>query len=292
MQTDPNNTGDDLIVDGGTPTDEEARLGAQIDSIGDNPQAEPTEAAPTQTDNSGDPPPPPDDQPATPPQPQPRAQPVQAEAPQPPRDFEAAFKDAHDKFESGEWDAEKYQTELRSITREEAAFAARLEIYNERQQTAAQQAESDFAIAALQWEQANADFMANPLRAKAMQDAILEVDKLTPGLAPTELLAEAQKVAFEAYGYTPPTDTTAADEAKRKAAAIAAAKRERQPAKVPTNLGSAPTAAQVDTPTNSAFGNLDVMSINDLENQIARMTPAQREEYLRDAPGAKATGHE
>lgn len=41
---------------------------------------------------------------------------------------------------------------------------------------------------------------------------------------------------------------------------------------------------------NAAFSELDGKDINTLEDAVARMSPQQREAYLLDAPGAKATG--
>lgn len=222
------------------------------------------------------------------------AQPAKPEAPVAPMDFDAEYKANQEAFDSGEKSAEEFQTRVREISKAESGFIARTEIFNERQQTAAQRAQEEFATAAAAWEAEHKDFMANPLYAKVMQDAINAVDQKTPGLAPADLMAAAAKAAFEFTRYTPPTATAAADAAKAaeetKRAAIAKAKAERKPGQVPATLGATPTGAHVDTPTGSAFANLDALDIDSLENKVASMSPEQLEAYLQDAPGAKATG--
>lgn len=216
------------------------------------------------------------------------------EAPVAPMDFDAEYKANQEAFDSGEKSADEFQQRVREISKAESGFIARTEIFNERQQTAAQKAQDEFTSAASAWEAEHKAFMANPLYAKVMQDAINAVEAQTPGLPPAELMSRAEKAAFEFTRWTPP----AADDAAKKAAeaeaakreAIAKAKADRKPGKVPTTLGGTPTGAHVDTPTGSAFSNLDALDIDTLENEVARMSDAQLEAYLQDAPGAKATG--
>lgn len=216
------------------------------------------------------------------------------EAPVAPMDFDAEYKANQEAFDSGEKSADEFQQRVREISKAESGFIARTEIFNERQQTATQKAQDEFTSAASAWEAEHKAFMANPLYAKVMQDAINAVEAQTPGLPPAELMARAEKAAFEFTRWTPP----AADDAAKKAAedeaakreAIAKAKADRKPGKVPATLGGTPTGAHVDTPTGSAFANLDALDIDTLENEVARMSDAQLEAYLQDAPGAKATG--
>lgn len=206
-------------------------------------------------------------------------------------DFEAEYAKNQQAFDEGEIEAEAFQKRLREISREEAGFTARTEIYKERVQTAQQRAANEFGTAAAAWEAAHKDFMANPLYADAMQQAIVAIDKREPGLAPVDLLRKAEEAAFQFTHYTPPVDTSAADEAAKKAAALAASRSGRKPAAVPATLSATPTAAHVDAaPTNSAYANLDSLDIDTLENQLARMKPDDVEKYLADAPGANANG--
>jgi hypothetical protein len=205
----------------------------------------------------------------------------------PPRDFDAAFAEVQRQFDEGEIDGDKFQKDTRAITKEEAQFTARMTVWEENQQTAAEQSASDFNAAAVTWEKANADFMANPLRAQAMQQAINAVAAKSPSLAPSALFTAAAKVAFEAFGYTPP----AAAEPVAEAAAIAAATAARKPTGVPVTLASAPAAAPIEAPaTNSAYDALDSKDIDSLEDAVARMSPDQLDAYLGSAPGAKSTG--
>lgn len=291
----------DLLVDGGTPTDEEARLSAELEGLPENPTEEPKPAEPAAAEPAAAEPGAPVADEPPPPEPTPTAAPPAAAAspaaaavvpqpqqePQPPRDFDAAYAENQKKFDDGDIDAEAFQKTMRDISREEAGFTARLEIFRERQQTQVQRAQSEFNAAAVAWEAENKAFMANPLYAQAMQQAIVAVDKQTPGMAPADLLAAAQKAAFEFTHYTPPTPPAAPD----GKAAIARAQAARKPAAVPATLAGAPTAAHVDAPVSaSAYANLDGLDIDNLENQLAHMTPAQIEAYLSDAPGANATG--
>ena len=320
------------MVDGGTPTAEEARLAAQIDTIGDDPQAEPEDGTPKPDDgdagagksgeganadaggedpdagadagaaggdDAGAPGEGGDDDAAvaasTAPD-QAAAKPTAipavpvGEEPQPPMDFEAEYAKNQKAFDDGECDAQEFQARLREISREESAHMARTEIYKDRLQTAQQRAAAEFQNAAKAWEAKNEAFMANPLYAEAMQQAIAAIDKREPGLTAEALLQKAEKAAFEFTRYTPPAAPAATDEATKKAA-LAAARKQRTPGKTPATLGGAPTAALVDASAgNSAYAELDSMDIDALENKLARMKPDDVEKYLADAPGAKATG--
>lgn len=281
------------VIDGGAPTEQEAKLAAQVDTIGVDPQEEPAEtpatpAAPADPVAAATPAAPapaaPAAGPETPAEPEvPPAPPVHP-APEAPRDFEAAYAENQRKFDEGEVDGDAYQKELRAISKEEAKHLARVAIWEERQQSAAEASAVVFNTAAVAWEKANAAFMANPLRAQAMQQAIEAVAAKSPGIAPATMFEEAAKIAFEAFGYAPPA-------AVDGTAAIAAAVAARTPGPVPPTLANSPAAAAIEAPPgNSAYASLDGKDIGALEDAIARMTPEQQEAYLRDAPGATSTG--
>ena len=289
------------IVDGGIPTDEESRLAAQVDTIGENPQEEPAaevaSPAAAMVDTAAAPAP--DEPPAAAaaepaaatPAPAPAPAPVVAEVvappPQPPRDFDADIAENQRKFDEGEIEGEEYQKTLRALTKEEAQFTARLEIWSERQASAAQQADREFAEVSLKWEKDNAEFMSNPLRRQQMQLAINAVAQETPGLSPADLFDQAAKIAFEAYGFQPKAAVLVVDQAKALADAVA----KRTPAGVPPTLASSPAASAIEAPPGtSAFASLDAKDISSLEDAVARMTPEQRDAYLRDAPGSNSTG--
>lgn len=289
-------------VDGGTPTAAEAQLAAELLELGDEAAAPAT--APADDAAAAPAPAPADDASAAAPVPAP-VEPAPAELtpdpaalaaaeasrviasgalPQPPKDFDAAYEALQAKYDAGEIDGLQFQREQRALSREEGAWTARVAIWQEQQQSAVQRAETDFNTAALAWEAANKEFMANPLRAQAMQQAIAAVDQQQPGLAPADLLGAAQKIAFEAFGYAP---AAPADAAAKLAAATAA----RAPAKVPQTLASAAAAAPIEAASsNATFATLDGRDISSLEDSLARMSDSQIDAYLRDAPGANTAG--
>jgi hypothetical protein len=307
MADEPTNT-PPSIIDGGEPTDQEALLAAQVDTIGDNPTEEPAPAAAKAEDvaaaeqtseelaavaaataaaekAAAD-----EVEAAAAPAAAAAADatPVAVAAPPPPkpaRDFDAAIEENQRRFDEGEIEGTEYQKELRAITKEEAQFTARMEIWTEHQQSAAEHAEREFNDVAGGWEKANADFMANPLRAQQMQAAIVAVNAKTPGLSPAQLFDAAAKITFEAFNWKPVTPTPAVDVKKAEADALAG----RKPGGVPPTLAGSPAAAPIEAPaTNSTFASLDEKDISTLEDAVARMTPVQRDAYLRDAPGSNS----
>lgn len=334
-------------VDGGEPLDLEAKLAAQVNTIGDDPKVEPTEVPPggvvativapgvaaaaaggaeagttTAAAGNGDgtvtgavaqPPGAAGDTPPVDPAVAAAAAAAAAEAakaadaaavaaaaaavapparldprPDAPKDFEAEFAALQKKYDDGEIDSADFQTAQRTLSREEGAFTARVTIWEDRQQTAQAVAAQDFNAAAAAWEKEHSAFMQNPIRRDAMQRALADVDASTGGkLAPAELIKRAGDVAFEAFGYVPPTPVAGTD----ATAAIAASLAARAPGRVPQTLASAPAAAPIEKGSgNALYAELDAKGIDDLENAMARMTEAQKDAYLRDAPGSTSTG--
>jgi hypothetical protein len=312
-------TGEPVI--GGEATPEEARLSAQVDTIGENPTEEPAAApaptpapaatpapspaaapAPSEAGDSDDAPAQ-GEEPAAAPAPAPTPAPAPApaaaapyvaevapEKPAPPKDFDAESSALFKQWDSGDLSGEEYQKQLRTLQKEEAAYTARVAVWEDRQQTALQRAATDFNAVALQWEQQHTDFMSNPLRAQQMQMAIETIDQQTQGqLPPAELFAKAEKAVFEAFNYTPPA-AAQAPSAEDAAAAIAKATQARQPKPTPTTLATAPAAAALEQPGNAQYASLDQQDISSMEDAIARLSPAQLESYLHDAPGSTSTG--
>lgn len=318
MQTDPSQ--ESHGVDGGTPTDQEALLASQVDTIGDNPTEEPAAAAddaagaaadagadgapaagdePTASGASGDSAaaaavaePPAAAAPAEPAQPQPvqnqqAAAPAAAQArPEPPRDFDKAFADLQEQFDNGDIDGAEYQRQQRVLNKEEARYEASVTLYEERQASAQATQAAEWNHASVAWEQQHADFLSNPLRAQAMQQAIGAVHAQNPGLSYADLLAQAGKVAMDAFNYQPQAaapDQSAAEKIRQATAARAAAP-------VPATLAAAPAAAPMDPSQAGAYASLDSQDISSVEDAVAKMRPDQLEAYLRDAPGSKTTG--
>jgi hypothetical protein len=227
--------------------------------------------------------------------------PALQEVPPPPKDFAAEFNSidarleaARSQYDTGALDDAEFhalekelRTAERALTVEQAKYEGQktaIETQNALATQAAQAAAAaDFTAASAAWAAANAEFMSNPIRAKAMQDMVNTIDLETGGKLPAEeLLARAAKTAFEAYNYTPKPAAPAAAPAKPAAAALAA----RQPdmGGVPRTLGDAPTSG-LDTPVTE-FSHLDGASVIDMERAVAGMSEAQREAWLQevDAP--------
>lgn len=290
-------------------TPEEARLAAQLDGLGENPTEEPAATPAPAPASAPAPTPAPDPAaeaaaaapPAAAPAPTPAPAVVAAaaeplpERPTAAKDFDAEAKALFKRWDEGDLSGEEYQAQLRTLTQEETAYAAKLAVWEDRAQSATQRAATVFNETALQWETDHADFMSDPIRAQAMQRALSRLDDLTGGaLAPADLFARAEALAFDTLGYKAPAPAAANPNASADAAraAIDKALEGRTPNPVPTTLGNAPAAAGIEKPATSAYAELDTKDINSLEDQIARMSPDQLEAYLRDAPGAGMTGQE
>lgn len=209
--------------------------------------------------------------------------PALRDVPAAPKDFDAARADLKQKYEDGDLTTDEYADAREKLADERAEWIAAKTMAEQHNAavTAALTAEANesFEKAAGAFIKANADFMANPIRAKAMQEAIDAVDAQTGGkLPPAKVIAEASKIAFDAFNWTPKpaVDPTAAKN-------DAMGKRQ-PPAPGPTNLGSAPNAG--GERGGSSFSDLDAGSVVDMERAIATMSPEEREKFLLEVdPG-------
>lgn len=216
-----------------------------------------------------------------------------------PQDFAAARAALKQQYENGDdgMDQDAYLDAREKLVLEEAAFKGQLSAWESTtaalQTNAQAAADAAFNAVALDWEKRNADFIANPLRQEAMQKMVDAIDKETGyKLAPNELFAQAEKVAFEAFNYTPKTVTSPEPTlTAEQIAANALANRRPDLKNIPATLQAVPQAAGLD-PNNATYTALDKMDISNLEDTLARMTPDQAAKYLADAPGATSTGHE
>lgn len=216
--------------------------------------------------------------------------------PEAPKDFTAERSSLKDLYEKGDLDQDEYLDKREALTIEEAAFNGRLAAWETTaaaaKTTAAASADAEFNTVALDWEKRNADFIANPIRAEAMQKLVDQIDKENNyTLTPAELFTRAERLAFEAFNYQPTTQAPPPAKTKEQIAAEALAGRKPDTSNVPGTLASAPQAASLD-PNHASYAAIDNLGIDDLENTLARMTPEQQAKYLADAPGAAATGSE
>lgn len=226
----------------------------------------------------------------TPAEPQAAAAPVEIPIPDPPKDFAAELAKLEEQYENGDLETDAYNKAMRDLNREEARYEGRVEAIkaaNELRQSEFQAAQQQtWNQAAAEFEAANAEFLANPLRKKAMQEAIATVDQQTEGkLPPAELLARAGKIAYEAYGLPMPGTESAgagkdaqAAAAKKRAEALAGRKPDGKP---PKTLGQAPTAAAERG--SDRFGDVDSLSHPEMEEVVAGMSADQLDKFLREA---------
>lgn len=279
-----------LELNAGEPTEQESKLAAELEAEdakdakqdrdndkGENDEQEQSVEAgekesPKQEDKPAQPP-----EAADPPR-------VLSQPPEAPKDFDQEFQALQQRYEDGALDEDELAKANRALAKEEAAHEAKLAIYNDRIEQAKQAASQEFATATQAFESEHSEFLKNPIRRQAMQDAINAVDAETNGtLAAKDLIGRASAMAFEAFGYKPAAPQSRDDKLSKASEA-------RKPGKAPRTLRDAPAAAALETSANSTFSELDTKDISDLEDSLAHMTPHQVEEYLRDAPGANETG--
>jgi hypothetical protein len=232
------------------------------------------------------------------------AAPLLLEVPEAPKDFVAEMKVLDDQraaldqqYEDGDIDESQHRTSLRelgqkerSLAQEQGRFeAARdmAEAHNKVALEAYQKVlDQDWDAAAKRFATANQEFLANPLRQRAFQDAINLVDSEAPGkLSAQALLDRAAKIAFEAYGWTPKPGQQAPSPGPAPGAAAAAlANRLPDLDAVPRTLGDAPAAGSENM--ISRFSDLDSANTIQLEQAVAGMSAADREKWLMevDAP--------
>lgn len=190
------------------------------------------------------------------------------------------------KFKAGDIDIDEYNTELDKINDERDALNS-LRVKHEISQESAQQAaerEWSNAVNGL-FDAAKAqgvDYRADAARGKQLDVVLkaLAADDANADKSMQWFLDEAHKTVLAMMGKAAPAPAAAAP---TPAPAAAAAK----PAARTPPLEAAPkTLAQVpgsDGPGDLAgeFANIDALAGDDLEDAIARMTPAQRERYQR-----------
>lgn len=308
MHTDPHDP-DNAIFDGGDLTEEEARLvaeGVEEKEPGtDAPAGEGGEAAINPAEGDGEAaraqaaaedaaavPGAIDAAAAVQDAPAPAPIPDVPARPEAPKDFDAAFNALSEQYNDGELDIVDYNKQVRDLTLEQSRYERQIEDWERAQQYAQQAAEraaqDDWNAAALAFERANQEFLANPLRHKVMQDAINTVIQGGEQLSNQQLLDKALAIAVDYTGWKAPEQKTPQDQR----AALGDALKNRKPGAAPQTLGDAPQAANEIISGNETFDTLDRLPIGDLEAAFAQMTPAQQEKYLAEAPGANANGRD
>lgn len=133
-------------------------------------------------------------------------------------------------------------------------------------------------------DEVNKAFLGDPIRKAAYEAVLQAVGKESPTMPFADMMATARDRTAAAFSMKIGGDATATDAAK-----IAAAQRERdkKTGDIPRSPAAAPSAGIPGSATTES--DLDAMPIDDLENTLARMTPAQQAAYLASAAGSKET---
>lgn len=215
------------------------------------------------------------------------------EPPAPPEDFQAARAKADEDMRNGLLDAVDYQHELDRIRSGQAEHARAL-AEHQAAVSAFEQAQAARAEAAKSAEEAwvadynafakdNAEFMGNPLYVRDMQTVINDLLRTDPAITNADLLNTAYEQVAKYHRYEKP--------APANDAIVDALKSRAQP-RPGQNLGDVPAARSETITGNETFDALDNLPIGELEDTLANMSEAQRERYLRAAPGANSTGRD
>lgn len=202
------------------------------------------------------------------------ALPQPVEVPAKPKDFEAEAAAINELYNTGKLELTEREDKLRAIYKEEDRWEREVEYanrHNAQVQATVQQhqaaADADFATVASQWMKDNADFCGNPLRKQAMQQAIHSVDD--GSRTPAQIMADAQKIAFEAYGWKPTIN--------KQVDALAG--RQPKTGDVPQTLAKVPAVGH-DGP--SSYSDLDVGDVRDMERAVAGMNDEQVAKFLSE----------
>lgn len=215
------------------------------------------------------------------------------EPPAAPEDFAAARAKADEDMRNGLLDAVDYQHELDRIRNGQAEHARAVAEY-QAAVSAFEQAQAARAEAAKSAEEAwvadynafakdNAHFMANTFYIGKMQERINVILGEEPAINNADLLQKAYDYVAKKYDYEKPAPANDA---------IVGALKNRVQERPGQTLGDVPAARSETITGNETFDALDNLPIGDLEDALANMSEAQRERYLRAAPGANSTGRD
>ncbi len=169
------------------------------------------------------------------------------------RDFAKEKAELREKWDAGEIDTDQYNDLRDALVVQEAKHGAALHFHSLQQATQKQAAEEEWNSAIGAWQTANADFLANPIREKAVNDLLVSLESDPNNkLSNAELIAKVEELAFDAFSWkrepaagsaapaTPPASPRAV------AAAQAAAAASSTPPLPGRGAGSNLTASQVN----------------------------------------------
>lgn len=163
------------------------------------------------------------------------------------RDFKTERSSLKEQWDNGELDTDEYNDKRDALVLDEADHRAAVRFHTMQSEAASTAATSAWNGKVSAWEADNADFLANPIRKKAVNDLMAELEANPDSkLTDDELLSTVQTQAFEAFNWagTP----AAADPANPRmaAAARAAASASAAPPALASGVGTAAHAVKVD----------------------------------------------
>lgn len=218
--------------------------------------------------------------PAAEPEPVPAATLAAVPVPAAPQDFAAAATNLRNQYDEGNLTLDEYMAQREALSDSKAEWIAQKAIADQHNAQVAAQAQQasetfnqNFDQAAAAFASKHAGFMGNPIRVKALNDAIQHVYNEEGGrIAPAALFERASAIAFDAFNYKPDPAPGAVRDAldARKADTT-----------IPPTLANAP-AAGMERGTGK-YSDLDNLSTVDLERTIAGMSAAEVERMLQDA---------
>lgn len=170
-----------------------------------------------------------------------------------PKDFKAEKDALKEKWEAGDLDTDDYTEQREALTLEEAEHRAAVRFHQMQQQAQQESVNAAWQTKVSAWQQQHADFLANPIRRKAVDDLLVTLDSDPDNkLSDDELLAKVQETAFEAFNWNPapaggaPAADPPAVNPRQQAAARAAAAASATPPAITGGVGNAAAVAKAD----------------------------------------------
>lgn len=172
------------------------------------------------------------------------------------RDFTAERAALKEQWENGDIDTDEYNDKRDALVLEQADHRVAARMYQAQkaqEKAAAEQAIQAWNAKVQSWEADNADFLANPLRRKAVNDLLAALDADPANrMTDEELLAEVQKQAFDAFNWQGAAQAPAAAAAQNPMArrnannARAAAAASAAPPAIAGGVSNASVAANIN----------------------------------------------
>lgn len=139
------------------------------------------------------------------------------------RDFAAERAALKEQWNDGDLDTDAYNDARDALVLEEAEHRSAVRFHSMQQQAASEAATTQWQEKVTAWQTENADFLANPIRRKAVGELMAELEASGEKLTDEELLAKVQETAFDAFNWTATPGAPAAPAVDQRAVANARA---------------------------------------------------------------------